>query len=235
MVASWRQDARNPDARAPSGSRPATVGPPGRFCYSHGSTKQNRPQVNRRLQIALAIAAIAALTAVVELRMGRLPFGPDGRFGWWEGNIWSSEQSQRFADPYVFSHLTHGFLFYGLLWLVARRLPADVRLVGAVLLEAGWEILENSPLIIDRYRAVTISLGYVGDSVLNSMSDLLMAGLGFLLAARLPLRASIAVVLAMEIGTALWVRDNLTLNVIMLTFPIDAIREWQSAGQPLPR
>lgn len=182
----------------------------------------------------LLVVAIALTTAIVELWMGRLPFGPDGRFGWWEGNIWSSEQSQRFADPYVFSHLTHGFLFYWLLWLVARRVPASTRFLGAVLLEASWEVLENSPIIIDRYRAVTISLGYVGDSVLNSMSDLLMAGLGFLLAARLPVRVSIAVVLAMEIGTALWVRDNLTLNIIMLTFPIDAIRAWQSAGQPLP-
>lgn len=182
----------------------------------------------------LVVVAIALTTALIELWMGRLPWGPDGRFGWWEGNIWSSEQSQRFADPYVFSHLTHGFLFYWLLWLVARRVPVSTRFLGAVLLEASWEILENSPLIIDRYRAVTISLGYVGDSVLNSMSDLLMAGLGFLLASRLPARVSIAIVLAMEIGTAWWVRDNLTLNIIMLTWPIDAIRAWQSAGQPRP-
>jgi uncharacterized protein DUF2585 len=188
----------------------------------------------RLSRVTLCVALIAVTTAAIELWMGRLPFGPDGRFGWWEGNIWSSEQSQRFADPYVFSHLTHGFLFYWFLWLVVRRVPTSSRLVGAVLLEAAWEILENSPLIIDRYRAVTISLGYVGDSVLNSMSDLLMAGLGFLLASRLPVRVSIAVVLAMEIGTALWVRDNLTLNIIMLTWPIDAIRAWQSAGQPLP-
>lgn len=182
----------------------------------------------------LVVVAIALTTALIELWMGRLPWGPDGRFGWWEGNIWSSEQSQRFADPYVFSHLTHGFLFYWLLWLVARRVPVSTRFLGAVLLEASWEILENSPLIIDRYRAVTISLGYVGDSVLNSMSDLLMAGLGFLLASRLPWKVSVAIVLAMEIGTAWWVRDNLTLNIIMLTWPIDAIRAWQSAGQPRP-
>src|ERR1700674_1199760 len=129
--------------------------------------------MRRHPWIAVTVVAIAALTAATELWMGRQLFGPDGRFGWWEGNIWSSEQSQRFADPYVFSHLVHGFLFYGLLWLAARRVPTQYRFVGAVLLEAGWEILENSPLIIDRYRAVTISLGYVGDSVLNSMSDLL--------------------------------------------------------------
>jgi hypothetical protein len=191
--------------------------------------------MKRPAWIALVVIAIAALTAAVELSMGRLIFGPDGRFGWWEGNIWSSEQSQRFADPYIFSHLTHGFLFYWFLWLVARRLPVSSRLVGAVLLEASWEVLENSPIIIDRYRAVTISLGYMGDSVLNSMSDILMAGLGFLLASRLPVKVSIALVLAMEIGAALLVRDNLTLNVIMLVYPLDAIRAWQSAGQPLPR
>jgi hypothetical protein len=190
--------------------------------------------MKRHPWIAVSVLAIAALTAAIELWMGRLPFGPDGRFGWWEGNIWSAEQSQRFADPYAFSHLVHGFLFYGLLWLVARRVPAHYRFVGAVLLEAGWEILENSPLIIDRYRAVTISLGYVGDSVLNSMSDLLMASLGFLLAARLPVKVSVALVLAMEIGAALWVRDNLTLNIIMLVYPLDAIRAWQTAGRPLP-
>ncbi len=190
--------------------------------------------MKRHLWIALSVAVIATITAAIELRMGRLPLGPDGRFGWWEGDIWSSEQSQRFADPYVFSHIVHGFLFYGALWLAARRVPARYRFVGAVLLEAGWEILENSPLIINRYRAVTISLGYVGDSVLNSMSDLLMASLGFLLALRLPVRVSIALVLAMEIGAALWVRDNLTLNVIMLIHPVDAIREWQAAGRPLP-
>jgi hypothetical protein len=191
--------------------------------------------VKRHPWIVASVAAIAATTAAIELGMGRQLFGPDGRFGWWEGNIWSSEQSQRFLDPYVFSHLAHGFLFYGLLWMVARGLPTRYRFVGAVLLEAGWEILENSPLIIDRYRAVTISLGYVGDSVLNSMSDLLMASLGFLIAWRLPVKASIALVLAMEIGAALWVRDNLTLNVIMLVHPVDAIRAWQAAGQPLPR
>jgi len=188
--------------------------------------------MKRHPWVAVSVVAIAGVTAAIELWMGRLPFGPDGRFGWWEGNIWSSEQSQRFADPYAFSHLVHGFLFYGLLWLAARRVPAHYRFVGAVLLEAGWEILENSPLIIDRYRAVTISLGYVGDSILNSMSDLLMASLGFLLAARLPMKVSVALVLAMEIGAALWVRDNLTLNVIMLVHPLDAIRAWQTAGRP---
>jgi hypothetical protein len=189
--------------------------------------------MKRRLALVCAAAGIAAVTAAILLWMGRLPFGPDGRFGLWEVDIWSRFQSQRLLDPYVFSHLTHGFLFYGLLHLAARRLPLRYRFLCAVALEAGWEILENSPLIIDRYRAVTIAQGYVGDSVLNSMSDILMAALGFLLALRLPTRASIALVLAMEIGTLLWVRDNLTLNIVMLVHPVDAIREWQAAGRPL--
>jgi hypothetical protein len=188
--------------------------------------------MKRRLAVACAAAGIAALTAAILLWMGRSPLGPDGRFGFWEGDIWSRFQSQRLLDPYLFSHVAHGFLFYALLHLAARRAPMRLRFLAAVALEGAWEVLENSPLVIDRYRAVTIALGYVGDSVLNSMSDLLMAALGFLLALRLPTRASVAIVLAMEIGTLFWIRDNLTLNVVMLVHPVDAIRDWQSAGRP---
>ena len=125
----------------------------------------------RYRSIVIAFVAILALTAGIELSMGRLLLGPDGRFGLFESNIWSSEQSQRFIDPYSISHVVHGLLFYGLLWLAARRAPVRYRFLAAALLEAGWEVLENSPLIINRYRAVTISLGYVGDSVLNSVSN----------------------------------------------------------------
>ena len=184
--------------------------------------------------IIVAGIAVLIVTAAVELWMGRLPLGPDGKFGFWEGNIWSSEQSQRFADPYTFSHTIHGMLFYGFLWLVARRLPVRYRFVFALVLEAAWEILENSPIIINRYREVTISLGYVGDSVFNSLSDILFAGLGFLFAWRARMWVTIVVIVAMEVGTALWVRDNLTLNIIMLVHPLDAIKAWQTAGRPLP-
>lgn len=181
-----------------------------------------------------AVIAIFALTGCVELWMGRLPLGPDGRFGFWEGNIWSSENSQRFADPYSFSHLVHGILFYGLFWLVARKLPVRQRLLMALVLEAGWEMLENSPFIINRYREATISLGYTGDSVLNSMSDILMMTLGFLFAWRMRAGISVLAVIVMEAGCALWVRDNLTLNIIMLIHPVEAIKHWQMAGQPHP-
>src|SRR4051812_39741549 len=115
-------------------------------------------------------AMIVTSAASIELFMGRSFCGPDGRLGLWEGNIWSSENSQRFADPYSFSHIIHGMLFYGILYLIARTLPVRRRLVIATMIEASWELLENSPLIINRYREATIALGYVGDSVFNSMS-----------------------------------------------------------------
>jgi uncharacterized protein DUF2585 len=181
----------------------------------------------------IASVALLSLTALIEGWLGRSPLGPDGKFGWWDGNIWSSENSQRVADAYSFSHIAHGILFFALLWLVARRLPVSYRFLIAVLLEAGWEVLENSPIIINRYREATIALGYVGDSVLNSCSDIAMMALGFWFASRMKTWVSVAAVLAMEVFCLLWVRDNLTLNIIMLIHPIDALKAWQSAGQPL--
>lgn len=179
-----------------------------------------------------AFLAGIVLTGGIELWMGRSPLGPDGRFGLWEGNIWSSECSQRLADPYSFSHIAHGILFFGLLWLAARRIPVHYRFLSALLVEAGWELLENSPLIINRYREATIALGYVGDSVMNSLSDIGMMSLGFLFASRVRPWVSVVAVITMEVGCALWVRDNLTLNIIMLLHPVEAIKAWQTAGQP---
>ena len=174
------------------------------------------------------------LTGGIEFWMGRSPLGPDGRFGLWDGDIWSSECSQRLADPYSFSHIAHGILFFGLLWVVARKMPVRYRFLVAVLFEAGWELLENSPL--DRLRPLpgrsTIALGYVGDSIMNSLSDIGMMSLGFLFASRARPWVSVAAVVAMEVGCALWVRDNLTLNIIMLVHPVEAIKAWQMAGQP---
>ena len=180
--------------------------------------------------VLLSLAAVCASLAAVELFNGRSPLGPDGRFGWWDGDIWSSENSQRVADAYSFSHMIHGMLFYGLLWLVARRLPVKARFLAALLIEAGWELLENSPLIIDRYRAETISQGYVGDSVLNSACDVGMMALGFLVARWSKLWLVVTLIVAMELGCLWWVRDNLTLNVIMLVRPVPAIKAWQSEG-----
>ena len=185
-----------------------------------------------RMRVALAIACLVVLTATIELSIGRLPFGPDGRFGWWEGNIWSQEQSQRFADPYSLTHIEHGLLFYAAVWLVARRAPASTRLLAATAVEAIWEVLENSPVIIDRYRVVTISLGYVGDSVLNSCSDVLMMLVGYAIAARARVWTSVAIAAAFEIALAWLVRDNLALNILMLVHPVEAVRTWQMMGQP---
>jgi Protein of unknown function (DUF2585) len=201
---------------------------------------RSRPRIiivgllRRHARLVIPVLAVLASVASIELWMGRLPLGPDGQFGLWEGSIWSGEQSQRVADPYTFSHTIHGMLFFALLWLTARRVPVRTRFLGALMLEGAWEILENSPFIIDRYRAVTISLGYVGDSVLNSLSDICFAGLGFLFAWKARPWITLLVIIAMEIGTALWVRDNLALNIIMLVHPIDAIRDWQMAGRPIP-
>jgi hypothetical protein len=181
-----------------------------------------------------AFAAVTVVTAGLELALGRSWLGPDGRFGFWEGSIWSPASSQRLADPYSFSHVAHGILFYAGLWLFARRHPIRHRALMAVLIEAGWEVLENSPLIINRYRETTVALGYVGDSVLNSLSDLGMMGLGFVLAWRVRPGISVAALLLMEIGCALGVRDNLTLNVLMLVYPVTAIKQWQLGGQPVP-
>jgi Protein of unknown function (DUF2585) len=188
--------------------------------------------ISRNGSVLAAAAAVCAVVAAVEFWMGRLPFGPDGRPGLWEGNIWSSEQSQRFADPYSFSHTIHGMLFYAILWLLARRSSVRARFIGALALEGAWEILENSPIIINRYREATIALGYVGDSVFNSVSDIFFAALGFLFAWRARLWVTVVVILAMEIGTLIVVRDNLTLNIVMLIHPIDAVKAWQMAGRP---
>ncbi|MFH0890893.1 MAG: DUF2585 family protein, partial [Candidatus Liptonbacteria bacterium] len=138
---------------------------------------------------------------------------------------------QRVADAYSFSHIIHGILFYAFLWWATPKIPRNYRFLIAVLIEVGWEILENSPLIINRYREATIAQGYVGDSVLNSCCDVLMMALGFLLAYRAKIWVSVAAVIAMEIGCLLWIRDNLTLNVIMLVKPIEAIKVWQAAGR----
>ncbi len=190
--------------------------------------------MKREVKILLAVIVILAATAAFELWMGRQPLGPDHRFGLWSGNIWSSEQSQRLVDPYSFSHILHGLLFYAILWLAAGKMPVGYRFLLAVVIEAGWEVLENSPFIINRYRAVTISLGYEGDSVLNSLSDVLMMAAGFWLAWKLKPWHSFALFAAVEIGMLFWVRDNLTLNIIMLTYPIQAIKAWQMVGAPVP-
>jgi len=171
--------------------------------------------------------AVFAITAAVLAAFGQPWIAPDGTVEVWG---FGSSTSQQFFDWYTLSHVIHGFLFYFALWLVARRLPLGVRALIVLVVEAGWEILENTPWIIDRYRDVTISGDYVGDTILNSACDILAMLVGFILAARLPVWVTVALAIVMELVAAWVIRDNLTLNVIMLIYPLDGILAWQAGG-----
>lgn len=177
-----------------------------------------------------ATLAIVALAALVLLAMGRTPICTCGTVKLWHGTVQSAENSQHLADWYSLSHVVHGLIFYGLGWLVLRRQPWQLRLAFATLVEAAWEILENSPIIIDRYRAVTIALGYEGDSVVNSVADIGWMLLGFAIARRLPPWATLVLGVALEIIALVAIRDNLTLNVWMLLAPNHAVRSWQAGA-----
>jgi uncharacterized membrane protein YiaA len=179
-----------------------------------------------RIRYWLVCGAIVGIAAALLLSAGRPPICTCGHVELWHGAV-DSGNSQHLSDWYSPSHLIHGFLFYALGWWLLRSRPVGERLILATLIEAAWEIAENSPFVIDRYRTATIALGYTGDSVLNSLSDIGMMMIGFLLAGRLPLWASVAICLGFELLTLAVIRDNLTLNVVMLLWPIDAIKAWQ--------
>lgn len=179
---------------------------------------------------AIAAAAIFAAAAAMLLVMGRNPICTCGSVDLWVGARDSPRTSQMLIDWYSLSHIVHGLLFYAALWLVARRWPVEWRFVAALAIEASWEVIENTPMVIDRYRATTAALGYTGDSVLNSLSDISMMALGFLLARKLPVWASIALLVVLELVPLFVIRDNLALNIWTLLAPNAAVQAWQARG-----
>ena len=186
---------------------------------------------NRRAtRFWLVVAAVFLIVQIVTLAlMGRIPICECGYVKLFEPGVNTAGNSQHISDWYTPSHIIHGFLFYGLAIVALPRASFGARLTLAVVVEAAWELLENSPIIIDRYRTATMAVGYQGDSILNSAMDTVAMGLGFLFAARAPVWLTVAIAIGFEIVTAIVIRDNLTLNVLMLVWPLDAVREWQAA------
>ncbi|MES2906307.1 MAG: DUF2585 domain-containing protein [Pseudomonadota bacterium] len=195
------------------------------------SNNKFQPPANPRandIYYHLAFAAFLIVGAAVVLyAMGRVPVCTCGTIKFWYGNPNGAENSQHLTDWYTFSHIIHGFIFYFLFWLAAARAPKTARFTAAVALECFWELIENTPLVINRYREATISLGYNGDSILNSCSDIAAMALGFFIASRVPIKLTIFLGLLFELTTGYLIRDNLTLNVLMLLHPMEAVKNWQ--------
>ena len=176
------------------------------------------------------IAATVGLIAAILSGMGRIFTCSCGTIKLWHGVVQSAENSQHLSDWYSFSHIIHGFLFFAALAWAAPRLSLGLRLTLATIIEGAWEILENTPMIIDRYREATMALGYTGDAVINSLSDVAMMMIGFLIASRWGWKVWVPLAILFELFTLWMIRDNLTLNVLMLVSPVDAIKAWQAGA-----
>jgi len=185
------------------------------------------PAINRCL---FAAGLLVVVQAAVLLAMGQPLTCTCGTVGLWTGVVNGPENSQQLTDWYSFSHVVHGLGFYLLLWLVFPRVPVMLRFALAVGLEAGWEILENTPFVIDRYRQQALAQGYSGDSVINSVSDTLMVMAGFAFARAAPVWVSVMLAFALEVFSGVMIRDNLTLNMIQLIYPSETISRWQAGG-----
>ncbi|MEZ4865167.1 MAG: DUF2585 family protein [Caldilineaceae bacterium] len=180
----------------------------------------------------LAILLTCALAAYLLDQQGRLWICACGRVLLWAGDIWSADNSQHLFDPYSFTHILHGFVFFWVIRWLLPRLDFGWQLWLALLVEAAWEVAENSEAIIQRYRAATLALGYNGDTIINSLSDILLCGVGVVLARHWGFRRTLALFIITEIVLTLWIRDSLLLNVLMLLYPIEAIRVWQTQLAP---
>ncbi|MCB0211564.1 MAG: DUF2585 family protein [Anaerolineae bacterium] len=180
----------------------------------------------------LAMALILILTIILLRSQGRLWICACGQVYLWVGDIWSSDNSQHLFDPYAFTHLLHGVVFFWLLAWLLPQIPLLWRLSMAVGIEAAWEVLENSSIIINRYREATASLGYEGDAIINSVGDILIMAFGFILAYKLGFRRSLILFIVVELILVFWIRDSLLLSILMLIYPIEAIKQWQLALAP---
>ncbi|HYE14742.1 MAG TPA: DUF2585 family protein [Pyrinomonadaceae bacterium] len=176
---------------------------------------------------AAGLVGVMAAAAALLRWQGRLWACACGYVLAWSGDAWGSDNSQHLSDPYTLTHVLHGFALCGLLAWAAPRLAVRWRLLAAVAAEAAWEVIENSDFVIRRYREATLALGYTGDTVINSLGDIIACGLGFLLALRLGLWRTLAAFAATEILLLVWIRDGLLLNVLMLLFPLESVKQWQ--------
>ena len=188
-----------------------------------------QPRLFEKTPVILCLFVIVVSTVLL-VWQGRVWWCQAGDYSPWAWNIWSTHNSQHIIDPYSFTHVLHGVLEFWLIGLVFRRMPLAWRLLIAVIIESTWEVAENSSYIIERYRTVTLSLDYFGDSIINSLADIVCCATGFTIAYKLKFWKSLALFLATEAILIVWIRDSLLINIVMLIYPIEALKVWQMGG-----